>query len=100
MLHRYKNSRDGTYFSDLFDLIDEKHTKQAEVVGKAMRFGSMFSVDAPEKIAALKWQPQKKILTLSLTPDGHCLFGEVAQSRFASLAASLDAQTIVKDRRA
>ncbi len=99
LLYRYKNKRDGTRFEDLFELIDEKRTKQAEITGKAMRFGSMFSVDAPEKIARLKWQPQKKILTLSLTTKGHGLFGEVAQARFASLASSLDAETVVKDQR-
>ncbi|MBV1868704.1 MAG: Ppx/GppA family phosphatase [Marinosulfonomonas sp.] len=99
LLHRYKNSRDGSRFAELFELLDEKQLHQAEVVGKAMRFGAMFSVEAPDKMAKLKWQPKKKVLTLSLTKRGAGLFGEVAQARFKSLAQTLDAETQIKQRR-
>ncbi len=95
LLHRYKNNRTGTRFSDLFELIDEKSILQAETVGRAMRFGSMFTVEAPETLAQLKWQPKKKILTLTLTKQGQILFGEVAQSRFQALANSLGAQSLI-----
>lgn len=91
LLHRYKNSRDGNHFANLFDLLDDKYRDQAEIVGKAMRFGAMFSVEAPENVAKLKWQPKKKVLTLSLSAEGAGLFGEVAQARFTSLAKSLNA---------
>ncbi len=93
LLHRYKKNREGTRFAALFEMLDEKHLQQAEAVGKAMRFGSMFSVDDPEKIARLSWKPKKRILTLHLDETGRCLFGEVAEARFRSLAAALDAQT-------
>lgn len=96
LLHRYKNSRNGTRFSDLFDLIDDKSILQAEVVGKAMRFGSMFSVADPQSVAHLKWRPKRKELTLTLTGTGKYLFGEVAEGRFISLAAALGAQPIVE----
>lgn len=95
LLHRYKNGRSGTRFSDLFDLLDEKSTIQAETVGKAMRFGSMFSVENPEDMAKLTWQPNKKILLLKLTQQGSILFGEVAEARFRSLASSLDAEVVI-----
>lgn len=96
LLHRYKNSRDGTRFSELFALIDKNQIRQAETVGRAMRFGSMFSVDAPERIAGLKWQPRAKVLTLTLAQEGAVLFGEVAQERFNLLAASLGAEPVVR----
>jgi len=99
LLHRYKNSRDGSRFAELFELLDEKQLHQAEVVGKAMRFGAMFSVEAPQKMAKLKWQPKKKVLILSLTKRGAGLFGEVAEARFNSLAQTLGAETQIKRRR-
>ncbi|MBV1902798.1 MAG: Ppx/GppA family phosphatase [Marinosulfonomonas sp.] len=99
LLHRYKNTRDGSRFAELFELLDKKQLNQAEVVGKAMRFGAMFSVEAPDKMAKLKWQPKKQVLSLSLTKQGAGLFGEVAQARFKSLAQTLDAQTQIKRRR-
>ncbi len=96
LLHRYKKNRDGSRFSELFELIDEKRIRQAESVGKAMRFGAMFSVEDPETMARLKWQPKKKVLTLRLSPKGCDLFGEVAEARFKALAEALGAETIVR----
>ena len=96
LLHRYKNSRDGTRFSELFELLPEKDVLAAEILGKAMRFGAMFSVERPELMGKLKWQPKKRILTLVLHPETKGLFGEVAQARLSSLASSLDASVVVK----
>lgn len=96
LLHRYKNSREGTRFQALFDLLSEREIQEAEVVGKAMRFGAMFSVETPEKLANLKWQPKKKVLTLALSPGAVDLFGEVAEARLTSLAAALGAETQIK----
>lgn len=96
LYHRYKNSRDGTLLQDLFNLLSDKDIQRAEVLGKAMRFGAMFSVERPELMGQLTWRPKKRHLTLKLHPDTKALFGEVAQARFASLAASLDATTDVR----
>jgi exopolyphosphatase/guanosine-5'-triphosphate,3'-diphosphate pyrophosphatase len=73
--------------------LTDEQIQDAEVLGKAMRFGAMFSVADPSEAGSLRWQPKKRVLELSLTERGHALFGEVAQSRFASLALALKAQT-------
>lgn len=91
LLHRYKNSRSGSRMEPLFKLLDDQQILDAEVLGKAMRFGAMFSAGDPSQAGSLDWQPKKRILELKLTPEGHDLFGEVAQARFASLAQSLKA---------
>ena len=95
LLHRYKNSRAGSRLEPMFRLLTEDEVQEAEVLGKAMRFGAMFSVGNPAKAGALDWNAQKRLLTLTLTPDGEGLFGEVAQARFASLAQAMKAQTAV-----
>ena len=93
LLHRYKNSRSGSRLEPLFRLLTDQQMQEAEVLGKAMRFGAMFSVADPAEAGALRWQPKKKVLELALTERGHALFGEVAQARFASLALSMKATT-------
>jgi len=98
LLHRYKSSRKGTPFEPLFDLLSEKQINEAEVLGRAMRFGAMFSVEAPDSIANLRYFPKKHILEMRLDKDYQCLFGEVAAARFAALGAALGAETVVKFR--
>ncbi len=95
LLHRYKNSRQGTRFEPMVGLLSEKDAMDAEVLGKAMRFGAMLSVDTLSSIAELRLFPKKKQLELRLNEKGRGLFGEVAQSRFNSLARSLGAETKV-----
>ena len=93
LLHRYKNSHSGSRMENLFRLLTEDELKDAEVLGKAMRFGAMFAVGDPGQAARLHWTPKTRALQLDLTADGHGLFGEVAQARFTSLAQSLKATT-------
>ncbi|QDY69566.1 Ppx/GppA family phosphatase [Qingshengfaniella alkalisoli] len=101
LLHRYKNSRTGNRFESLLSLLNEKQIREAEILGKAMRFGAMFTGQRSEQMGELRWHPNKKKLVLKITPAGRTLFGEVAQSRFASLAKSLGAETeVVALRRA
>ncbi|NBE06217.1 Ppx/GppA family phosphatase [Paragemmobacter ruber] len=95
LLHRYKNSRSGSRLEPLFRLLSEQQMQEAEVLGKAMRFGAMFSVADPAEAGKLHWSPKKRILELDLTEHGRDLFGEVAQARFASLALALKAKTTV-----
>ncbi|MFN6925048.1 MAG: Ppx/GppA family phosphatase [Tabrizicola sp.] len=95
LLHRYKNSRSGSRLEPMFRLLSEDEIQAAEVLGKAMRFGAMFSVGDPAKAGRLIWQPKKRVLGLELTPAGEGLFGEVAQARFQSLALALKAETRV-----
>ena len=93
LLHRYKNSRAGSRMEPLFRLLSEADIQEAEALGKAMRFGAMFSVGDPAHAGELRWQPKRRQLTLALTEEGVGLFGEVAQARFAALALALKAQT-------
>lgn len=91
LLHRYKNSRAGSRMEPLFRLLTEEEMTEAEVLGKAMRFGAMFSIDHPEEAGSLHWTPKKRILELRLTERGVGLMGEVAQARFNALVVSLKA---------
>ncbi|WP_299588447.1 Ppx/GppA family phosphatase [uncultured Tateyamaria sp.] len=99
LLHRYSNKREGTHFEGLYDLIDARTQREAEIVGKAMRFGAMMWMEKDAERGAFRWFPQKKVLELHLSPDAMPLFGEVAEARLNSLAASMDASVKVKRRR-
>ncbi len=95
LLHRYKNSRANGRFDALVDLIDPADVTRAEVLGRAMRFGAMFTAQRAEQMGTLRWQPKERKLGLTIGPQAMTLYGEVAQARFASLARALDAETEV-----
>jgi exopolyphosphatase / guanosine-5'-triphosphate,3'-diphosphate pyrophosphatase len=79
----------------LFRLLSETDVQEAEALGKAMRFGAMFSIGDPSQAGELRWNLKKRQLTLALSEDGVGLFGEVAQARFSALALAMKAQTKV-----
>jgi exopolyphosphatase/guanosine-5'-triphosphate,3'-diphosphate pyrophosphatase len=95
LLHRYKNSRAGSRFEPLFTLLTPEQIQEAEVLGKAMRFGAMFAIHEPQDAGELDYKPKKNLLELRLTARGAGLFGEVSEARFASLASALKAETKV-----
>ncbi|MBK5935152.1 Ppx/GppA phosphatase [Rhodovulum imhoffii] len=99
LLHRYKNSRTAARHEPLLNLLSDAQQKEAEVLGKAMRFGAMFSSQAPDRLAEMRLFPKKKVLQLWLAPIAEPLFGEVAEARFASLAKALGVDTALKRRR-
>ena len=96
LLHRYRNKREGTAFEYLYDLLDSKGQKEAEILGKAMRFGAMLMVSEDGDIGKLKWHPRKRHLSLELPRASEDLFGEVAEARLYSLSNTLDADVSVK----
>lgn len=96
LLHRYKNNRENSRFTPLFEMLTQKQIDQAEVLGKAMRFGAMFTVKSLTETAEMKYYPKKKLLCLILKQEAEGLYGEVAAARFRSLATSLSADVDVK----
>ena len=95
LLHRYKNSRSDSPFEPIFGLLSDEQLKQAEIAGKAMRFGSMLSVQSTDLMGQLKWYPKKKVLEMRLAKGSEWLFGEVASARFGSLAEAMGAEANV-----
>ncbi|MFC3169377.1 Ppx/GppA family phosphatase [Paracoccus fontiphilus] len=87
LLHRYKNSRAGSPMAPLFKLLTDDQINDAEVLGKAMRFGAMFALDDPADAGQMTIDG--KTLVLKLTPTGRKLMGEVAEARFRSLCNAL-----------
>ncbi len=96
LLHRYSNKREASRFEELYHLLDPALQLEAEIVGKAMRFGAMLWTGQLETMGQLSWQPKKRILQLRLAQDAGPLYGEVAASRLKSLASSLAAELVVK----
>ncbi|MEO0656254.1 MAG: Ppx/GppA family phosphatase [Pseudomonadota bacterium] len=96
LLHRYSNKREGTRFDTLANLLDDKSLRQAEILGKAMRFGAMLYMKPDADPATFHWFPKKRRLELHLSKDAVPLFGEVAEARLNSLASSMQADLVVK----
>ena len=96
LLHRYKSNRDDSRFAPMFTLLSDQQMRDAEIVGKAMRFGAMLGGQGPTGLAKLHYKARKKVLTLHLAGEARGLFGEVARARFSSLGAALECVTEVK----
>ena len=99
LLHRYKNSRDGSPFQSLFDMLNEDDIRWAEILGKAMRFGAMLNASKDQAMGGLRYFPKRKRLELHLAPGTRDLFGEVAEARLTSLGLALgEVDLVVKGR--
>lgn len=96
LMHRYKSTRSPeSRFEDLVALMEPEDVKAAEILGRAMRFGAMFTAQKADHMGTLRWHPNRKRLVLSIGPQAMALYGEVAQARFAALAKALGAETEV-----
>ena len=95
LLHRYRNAR-APRFEPLLALLSERQRKEAEVLGRAMRFGAMFSANDGARMGQLQYRPKRHELILTLPQDAAALYGEVAAARFAALAAALEAEPVVR----
>lgn len=93
LLHRYKNSRAGSPMAPLFKLLSDAEIRDAEILGKAMRFGAMLALDDPADAGKLTLTDRE--LRLHLTPTGRKLMGEVAEARFRSLCNALDKEPVI-----
>lgn len=99
LLHRYKNSRDGSPFHALFELLDDDDIRWAEILGKAMRFGAMLTASEDRDMGKLRYFPKKRLLELRLAAGTRDLYGEVAEARLNALAAALGGvEPVVKGR--
>ena len=94
LLHRYKSNR-GQRLDTLIELLSPKEIRDAEILGRAMRFGAMLSVEDTDQMGSLEWRPKRRELKITVSPDAPGLFGEVAAARFRALAGALDATPIV-----
>lgn len=94
LMHRYKNLKSGS-FDAVAHLLADDARRDAEILGKAMRFGAMLSVSSPERMGALKHHPREAKVELVLGPAARDLFGEVALTRFEALARAMDCAPVV-----
>jgi len=96
LLHRYSNKREGSRFEPLFRLLTPEQQQEAEILGKAMRFGAMLWLQADEAPGQFNWKPKKRSLELVLNAHARPLFGEVAEQRFSALATAMQANGSVR----
>ncbi len=100
LMTRYTNKNLGTHLDPLFALLSPEQKREAEILGKAMRFGAMLWLSGERPPGEIKWHPKKRKLRLILEHDAIPLFGEVAESRLNALASALDAEVSVSFKKA
>lgn len=100
LMYRYKTNGMRPRIKEIAALLPETDVSEAKMLGRALRFGAMFSMDGPENAGELRFYPKKAVLELVLERDMQALFTEVAEQRFAALANQIGATENVRIRRA
>jgi len=100
LMNRYKNPGATSRLTPLLTVLDPWEIKHATMLGRAMRFGAMLSVNGPDAAAELRYFPKKEVLELILDRDRKDLFNEVAEQRFQSLAKTMGVSTNLRIARA
>ncbi|MCY3879774.1 MAG: Ppx/GppA family phosphatase [Rhodobacteraceae bacterium] len=95
LFNRYRNTG-GNPPEGYTGLLTTEQISQAIILGKAMRFGAMFSASAAETIGRLKFRSKKHVLTLILPESFMDIFGEVVETRFLQLAKAMDCEAKVE----
>lgn len=96
LMYRYKTGGVEDRMLAVAKLLSDEEIREAQMLGRAMRFGAMFSMDGPENAGELRYFPKKRVLELVLQPQMQALFSEVAEARFLALAKVLDVRTNVR----
>ncbi|KQI67831.1 exopolyphosphatase [Loktanella sp. 3ANDIMAR09] len=99
LMKRYSGKTPDSRFDDLFALLNPDQMREADIIGRAMRFGAMLWLDGNRQPGTFKWSPKNKELKLTLDEDARPLFGEVAESRLNALAQAMDATLTVRFKR-
>ncbi|MGY6547801.1 MAG: Ppx/GppA family phosphatase [Roseinatronobacter sp.] len=100
LMYRYKTSGMRPRIKEIAGLLSEQDLAEAKMLGRALRFGAMFSMDGPENAGELRFYPKKRLLELLLERETQALFTEAAEQRFAALANQIGVDARVKLRRA
>ncbi len=100
LMHRYKTSGMRPRIKEIAGLLSEKDFSEAKMLGRALRFGAMFSMDGPENAGELRFFPKKQVLEIILERQMQPLFTEVAEQRFNALANQLGVSAKVRVKRA
>ncbi|RYH01823.1 Ppx/GppA family phosphatase [Salipiger sp. IMCC34102] len=96
LMKRYSGKTPDGRFAPLFELLDAAQMREADILGRAMRFGAMLWLDGDRQPGSFTWSPKNKELKLTLDEDARPLFGEVAEARLNALAQAMDASVSVK----
>ncbi len=99
LMYRYKTNGMRPRIKEIAALLPDKDVAEAKMLGRALRFGAMFSMDGPENAGELRFYPKKGVLELVLERDMQALFTEVAEQRFGTLANQIGAIAKVRVRR-
>ncbi len=97
LMNRYKSTRSTPAIEAMRGLIPSERVVQAEALGRALRFGAMFTLGATRDMGRLDWDAPARRLTLHLTAETRELFTDAAETRLAALARALDAEMHVSD---
>lgn len=100
LMYRYKTGGLRPRIREVAELLTEAELEDAKTIGRALRFGAMFTMDHLSRAGELRYFPKKAEIELVLSRPMAGLYTEVAEQRFRALATQLRATPKVRVARA
>lgn len=96
LMYRYKTNGMRPRIREVAGLLTEAELEEAKTIGRALRFGAMFTMDHLSRTGTLRYFPKKAEIELVLSRQMSGLYTEVAEQRFLSLANQMRATPKVR----
>ena len=96
LMYRYKTGGMRPRIREVAGLLTEAELEDAKTIGRALRFGAMFTMDHLSRAGELRYFPKKAEVELILSRPMAGLYTEVAEQRFRALASQLRATAKVR----
>ncbi|WP_296639917.1 Ppx/GppA family phosphatase [Roseinatronobacter sp.] len=100
LMYRYKSGGLRPRIREVAGLLTEAELDDAKTIGRALRFGAMFTMDHLSRAGELRYFPKKAEVELILSRPMAGLYTEVAEQRFRALATQMRATPKVRVARA
>jgi len=100
LMYRYKTGGLRPRIREVAELLTEAELDDAKTIGRALRFGAMFTMDHLSRAGELRYFPKKAEVELILSRPMAGLYTEVAEQRFRALATQMRATPKVRVARA
>jgi exopolyphosphatase/guanosine-5'-triphosphate,3'-diphosphate pyrophosphatase len=96
LMYRYKTNGLNMRIRDVAGLLSEADLEEAKTIGRALRFGAMFTMNHLSGAGELRYYPKKAEIELILARPMAGLYTEVSEQRFRALATQLRATPKVR----
>ena len=99
LLHRYSGSRTAAKFKDVLSLLADAEIRDAEILGRSMRLGSMISGGSERLLQNAPVAIEGDALTLTVAREARVHAAEAVEKRLCALASAMGLTARIVERK-